>query len=246
VSRWGRVLFSTKGGCVVKRKRRKLHALKQRERGWGGSGRLSNMSGVSRALWPVELRQSAAVGRNAQRRRMMRSLWWSVRLYLSQVQLLYVWFAVALLAGGCLLVLLVLRQRHTFVIVTMLAIVTVLHVLCGNLWQLLRPRLMRLPHLLNAHLARWCSRMMQSSIIKEPHTQKTQVLRELSSMRAPHLSMALRAPETPMPEASLIRVLETIDLSTCNVEHFLDTSVDLRSLPALDEDECFTDEYMMI
>ena len=38
------------------------------------------------------------------------------------------------------------------------------------------------------------------------------------------------APETPMPEAPLVRVLETFDLSSTNVEHFLDSKADLKAL----------------
>ena len=38
------------------------------------------------------------------------------------------------------------------------------------------------------------------------------------------------APETPMPEAPLFRVLETFDLSSTNVEHFLDSKADLKAL----------------
>jgi len=37
------------------------------------------------------------------------------------------------------------------------------------------------------------------------------------------------APETPMPEAPLIRVLETFDLSSSNIEHFLDSKADLTA-----------------
>ncbi len=37
-------------------------------------------------------------------------------------------------------------------------------------------------------------------------------------------------PETPMPEAPLFRVLETFDLSSTNVEHFLDSKADLKAL----------------
>ena len=42
--------------------------------------------------------------------------------------------------------------------------------------------------------------------------------------------LAQPAPETPMPEAPLIRVLETFDLSSTNVEHFLDSKADLKAL----------------
>ncbi len=37
-------------------------------------------------------------------------------------------------------------------------------------------------------------------------------------------------PETPLPSSPLVRVLETIDLSTCAVEHFLDVPDTLHSL----------------
>ncbi len=42
--------------------------------------------------------------------------------------------------------------------------------------------------------------------------------------------LAQPAPETPMPEAPMFRVLETFDLSSTNVEHFLDSKADLRAL----------------
>lgn len=44
--------------------------------------------------------------------------------------------------------------------------------------------------------------------------------------------IALEAdPETPLPASPLVRVLETIDLSTCPVEHFLDVPDTLHTLP---------------
>ena len=46
----------------------------------------------------------------------------------------------------------------------------------------------------------------------------------------PIVWQAQTAPETPMPEAPLIRVLETYDLSSTNVEHFLDSKADLKAL----------------
>ena len=53
-------------------------------------------------------------------------------------------------------------------------------------------------------------------------------------MPVPHIQpvvwQAQAAPETPMPEAPLIRVLETYDLSSTNVEHFIDSKADLKAL----------------
>jgi len=45
-----------------------------------------------------------------------------------------------------------------------------------------------------------------------------------------HMWQEQPAPETPMPEAPLIRILETFDLSSTNVEHFLDSKADLKAL----------------
>ena len=45
-----------------------------------------------------------------------------------------------------------------------------------------------------------------------------------------HVWQEQPTPETPMPEAPLIRVLETFDLSATDVEHFLDSKADLKAL----------------
>jgi hypothetical protein len=49
------------------------------------------------------------------------------------------------------------------------------------------------------------------------------------SQRPRSFSFASRFPETPMPAAPLIRVLETIDLSTMDVEHFIEDESDLQT-----------------
>jgi len=46
-----------------------------------------------------------------------------------------------------------------------------------------------------------------------------------------HVWQERPAPETPMPEAPLIRVLETFDLSSSNIEHFIDSKTDLKAVP---------------
>ena len=40
------------------------------------------------------------------------------------------------------------------------------------------------------------------------------------------------APETPMPEAPMVRVLETYDLSSSNIKHFIDSKTDLKAIPS--------------
>lgn len=53
--------------------------------------------------------------------------------------------------------------------------------------------------------------------------------KEVTLSYAQQLWQSQPAPETPMPEAPLIRVLETIDLSSSNIEHFLDSKADLEA-----------------
>ena len=40
------------------------------------------------------------------------------------------------------------------------------------------------------------------------------------------------APETPMPDDPHIRVLETYDLSSSNIKHFIDSKTDLTAIPS--------------
>lgn len=257
----------------MKRKRRKLFVQRRRERcyvgirgvsgirggdgvsggnGLGSSGRrigvkaLSNASGVSRAMWPAKLRQSAALGKNAQRRRALKCLWWSVRVYLSQVPLLYVWFAVALLVAGSFLLLLVLQQRHTFVIAAMVGAVAIVHLVSSNLIRFVRSRLIPFVKERQARVERSGS-MGYTEPIKLPVQVRRQPMQDAAVMRTPRLSLLLHAPETPMPEPPLIRVLETIDLSSCDVEHFLgpETETALESFHSPDKNTSLSDEYTL-
>ncbi|GAC1381840.1 MAG: hypothetical protein NVS4B7_08700 [Ktedonobacteraceae bacterium] len=60
----------------------------------------------------------------------------------------------------------------------------------------------------------------------------TPTIRELKSL--PGFSSMRRAPETSMPAAPLVRILETYDLSQTNVEHFLDmTKREKLRMPSL-------------
>ncbi|WP_338253631.1 hypothetical protein [Dictyobacter halimunensis] len=65
-----------------------------------------------------------------------------------------------------------------------------------------------------------------SSFAGIPASQPSQPLQALSrsqSLPQPQVSSLLNFPDTPMPPATpLVRVLETIDLSSTNVKHFLD------------------------
>ena len=57
--------------------------------------------------------------------------------------------------------------------------------------------------------------------------------RQKTSLRVQQASYVWQeqpAPETPMPEAPMVRILETFDLSATDVEHFLDSKADLKAL----------------
>ncbi len=56
--------------------------------------------------------------------------------------------------------------------------------------------------------------------------QKKQMLQQPQVF---HMWQERPAPETPMPEAPLIRVLETFDLSSSNIEHFIDSKTNLKA-----------------
>ncbi len=60
--------------------------------------------------------------------------------------------------------------------------------------------------------------------------QKTIWSKQKNHVPIQHAWQEQSAPETPMPEIPLIRVLETFDLSATNVEHFLDSKADLKAL----------------
>ncbi len=83
---------------------------------------------------------------------------------------------------------------------------------------------------------RWYLLLMPSLILVAVSTSMTVVIaRSFKLQRAflskwqpgmslPSIFTMRRTPQTPMPSTPLVRVLETLDLSQSNVEHFLDTS----------------------
>ena len=61
-----------------------------------------------------------------------------------------------------------------------------------------------------------------------PRTRKRQRRRYISA------SIGAVTPETPLPQRTLVRVLETIDLSSCSIEHFIELS-DTDQLPLIEQ-----------
>lgn len=61
-----------------------------------------------------------------------------------------------------------------------------------------------------------------------PHTRDRQSHRHISAF------IGAPTPETPLPEQTSVRVLETINLSSCSVEHFIELS-DVKQFPLTEQ-----------
>jgi hypothetical protein len=159
-------------------------------------------SGISRALWPADMRRSLPTGRVAQKRRsMLMSGKWSARLAnASQLGTSLALIMLSMFVGGAIVASLVLRLWYILLIPT--AILTVItFVIAPPLW-------LKLNRTFRPFLPR-----------------SSREWRNLPFFPTPR-----RSPETPMPAPPLIRVLETVDLSHTNVEHFLNMTTHNESV----------------
>jgi len=158
-------------------------------------------SGVSRALWPADMRHSLATSRVAQQRRklVIREKWWTRLLATIQASTALTMGVITLLVGGSMLATLLF---HTWLL--LLFPVTILTILS----------LAITPPLL----------------VKLKQTRRMGVTQHARELRGtPGISAALtmrRSPETPIPTSPLVRELETFDLSQTGVEHFLESSAE--------------------
>jgi hypothetical protein len=161
---------------------------------------------VSRALWPARVRRCIATTRAAQRRRMiiMRGMWWSQASYAPLLYILFGAIGSALLIGSVVVAALLLHYWGILLIF-------------GTLWLAMIVVTSRL-----------LSYEMSHSAAPVPSFHSTHQAQ--SDLPAAPL---LEFPETPVPATPLIRVLETIDLSASNVEHFLGTPPASQSSPTL-------------
>lgn len=158
-------------------------------------------SGVSRALWPADMRHSLATSRVAQQRRklVIRENWWARLLATIQASTALTMGVITLFVGGSMLATLLF---HTWWL--MLFPITILTILSLAIMPPLRVKLKQRPRMGVAPQARELRGM--SGIAAAP------------SMR--------RSPETPIPKTPLVRELETFDLSRTGVEHFLESNAE--------------------
>ncbi len=168
-------------------------------------------SAVSRALWPASVRRCVETGRAAQRRRLirMKRLRWSElvegappeRECARRIYALSL-LVIATLAGGG--VILITCLLHPWTVLLILA----------ALWLLTAAMAERLL----SHEVR----SMQAFRRSQPPPVEVQ---QTGRSEAPTF------PLTPVPATPLIRVLETIDLSSANVEHFINASPPDKASP---------------
>ncbi len=161
---------------------------------------------TSKAFWPARLRKSTLTNRAAQQRRMLvlRSIW-------------------------CIDTLTMLRLRCTHVFSQ--------HVGCPRTTRSIRTALFLLTVVLFSGISFFYNWSMLANIavisiltLMRLFFDQRQFIRQqaheqpIQSSSTPQQQPAIPTlpfPDTPMPATPLIRVLETIDLSSTNVEHFL-------------------------
>jgi hypothetical protein len=168
-------------------------------------------SGVSRALWPRRTRRCIATGRASQRRRLLimkgiGSARFSLRARTRRYHRTFIAIlaAASLLGGGLFLVIFVLRPWSTLLFLcTMWTLATIL-----TIWLLF--------HGVRDTVTHWETHKRPS--LSPEH-------------KPPHALPAHDSPATPMPAAPLVRVLETVDLSSTDVEHFVDAPDSQVTLP---------------
>ncbi len=156
-------------------------------------------SGVSRALWPADMRHSLATSRVAQRRRklVIREKWWTKLLTTIEASTVLTMGVITLFVGGSMLATLLFHRW----------------------WLLLFPATI----LTILSLA-----IMPQLLIKLKQTRHMGVAQHARELRGTPGRFAppsiRRSPETPIPTTPLVRELETFDLSQTGVEHFLESS----------------------
>jgi hypothetical protein len=151
------------------------------------------MSGISSAVWPACERRHVATNWFAQQRRFFIMKGIGPSYIIQRLRLLYPLLILATLAAGIVLAVLIFQY---WVILFALAVI----------WSVLIVFMTRL----------LCDKFY--SIVLFTLDRKSRPRRK----RPRPFSASHQSPATPMPSTPLIRVLETIDLSTMDIEQFVE------------------------
>lgn len=162
-------------------------------------------SAVSHALWPANVRKGVATGKSAQRRRFMiiNASWWTEFLHVAQVLLPLALVFISMVVGGAMVAALVLSFWYLLMIPLAVALMIMMMIFVVA-YRILKIDWRR------SLLLLWRFRGQEAPDFPD---------RDETETPFPMLSTS---PETPMPESNpFVRILETYDLSSSDVEHFL-------------------------
>jgi hypothetical protein len=160
---------------------------------------------VSKAVWPADLPRSLATGKAAQRRRafILNGKWGALLTKKSaQAGVLLPVSVLSMCVGGAIVAALFWHLWYILLIPAVILLVSTLVVA--------------------PPLAEKVNDMLRS--FAPPSARRKRRFSGFPSLATTRMMHAMqRTPETPLPVAPLVRILETFDLSQSNVEHFMDT-----------------------
>lgn len=193
--------------------------------------------GVSHAFWPLEVRRCLATGKHAQRRRLIilkevswlrknrqpqnaqrRTLRAAFRIYL-----LYSALGISFLMTGVLLALFMLRPWPVTMLLVLFWLATI--ALTIRLWYVCLQMTLVAKHAMTYKTKHSTKPAAERVGVKHETQQNFPTIAKTRPVVAPLPPVPLTRPlfpATPMPSTPLVRVLETIDLSSTDIEHFLD------------------------
>ncbi|GCF07414.1 hypothetical protein KDI_09780 [Dictyobacter arantiisoli] len=210
------------------------------------------LSGASKAIWPTDMRCCVHTNLAAQQRRLfiMKSCRWIATLgvwrlysrqlfarYLSLQRIIQVSFALLIIGTAFVLATLYdggIVLHHWLTILLLVILAALMAVIIRHLWSDSKREQVERQHILQpgptsfagipvSHLGQ----VARSIYISQTATRAVSATQELEQSFVPQTQIpaTFPFPETPMPVPAtpLIRVLETIDLSSTNIKHFLDT-----------------------
>ena len=180
-------------------------------------------SGVSRALWPADMRRSPATARSAQRRRhlMFSGKWWAKMLtYAAHPVYPTSPFRTTNTTSTTRTIQSTFTPSLVMGMLSLLVGSGILAALFFHTWLLL---LLPTAILTMVSLAITPLLLAKRQQPSRPHSHAgTGILPGTRELRStPGFPSIRRFPETPMPTTPLVRELETFDLSQTDVEHFL-------------------------
>lgn len=165
---------------------------------------LPRANGVSSAIWPASARRCIATSKEAQRHRYM--------VINGRKWMLFPLLFVVVATMGMSAVIVAALAWHLWYLLPV-AVLLLLSLLNSRVGNNVRSIFLHLRGQL--HLSRFSHALYRKKTIAKSTTGSKVV------KRAKQAQTQL-APRTPMPELPLVRVLETVDLSHSNVEHFAD------------------------